>query len=58
MRMTIWYFDVTINGFADVLVTNNVRDFAHAAGSFGMRVLSPGDLLLALRKESASHAGE
>ena len=27
--------DVAINGFADVLVTNNVRDFAHAAGSFG-----------------------
>jgi putative PIN family toxin of toxin-antitoxin system len=50
--------DVAINGFADILITNNARHFAHAAGSFGIRVLSPGEFLLALRKESASHADE
>jgi putative PIN family toxin of toxin-antitoxin system len=34
-----------INGTAEALVTHNVADFLPAAARFGMRVLTPGELL-------------
>ena len=43
--------DVAINGDADAIVTNNARHFRSAAGRFGIRVLSPAELLELLRKE-------
>jgi putative PIN family toxin of toxin-antitoxin system len=46
--------DVAINGEADVVVTNNVRDFAPAE-DFGIRVLTPRDLLTELRKGRHQH---
>lgn len=41
--------EAAVNGGADALVTHNVRDFAKAAATFGLRVLRPGDLLKELR---------
>jgi putative PIN family toxin of toxin-antitoxin system len=41
--------EAAVNGRADALVTHNVRDFAKAAGRFGLRVIRPGDLLKELR---------
>lgn len=46
--------DVAINGGADVVVTNNVRDFAPAK-AFGIRTLTPGDLLAELRRGGQRH---
>jgi predicted nucleic acid-binding protein len=42
--------DVAVNGRADAVVTNNVKDFASAAGRFGIRVLTPAELLIEIRK--------
>ena len=42
--------DVAINGHADAVVTNNVKDFAAAADRFGIPALIPGDFLDVLRK--------
>lgn len=42
--------DVAINGHADVVVTNNVRDFEPATERFGIPVLTPGDFLIAFRR--------
>ena len=50
--------DVAINGSADLVVTNNVKDFAQAARSFGVRVLSAGECLTAFREVDKGHAGE
>ena len=44
--------DVAINGDADVLVTNNVRDFVMPAARFGIKVLTPAEFLVRIRKES------
>ena len=41
--------ETALNGQADALVTHNVKDFADAAGKFGLRVLRPGELLKELR---------
>jgi putative PIN family toxin of toxin-antitoxin system len=41
--------DIAINGNADVIVTNNIRDFAAAAGRYNIQVLAPGELLAELR---------
>src|SRR5579862_3026946 len=38
--------ETAVNGRADALVTYNVRDFAAAAGKFGLRVIKPGQLLM------------
>ncbi|MBV9703947.1 MAG: putative toxin-antitoxin system toxin component, PIN family [Methylobacteriaceae bacterium] len=43
-------FEAAANGRADALVTYNVRDFAAAAGKFGLRVLKPGELLRQIRE--------
>jgi putative PIN family toxin of toxin-antitoxin system len=43
-------FEAAVNGKADALITHNVRDFAGAAGRFGLRVMRPGDLLKELRQ--------
>jgi putative PIN family toxin of toxin-antitoxin system len=48
--------DVAINGHADVIVTNNVKDFALAAERFGLQVLTPRELLIAFRKGESQHA--
>jgi putative PIN family toxin of toxin-antitoxin system len=48
--------DVAINGFADAIVTINVRDFALAAQRFAIPVLTPRDFLLAFRKGEFSDA--
>ena len=37
--------EAAINGRADALVTHNVSDFAEAGRRFGLRILTPGDLL-------------
>jgi len=42
--------DVAINGHAEIVVTNNVKDFALAAGKFGIKALTPGQFLMAIRK--------
>jgi putative PIN family toxin of toxin-antitoxin system len=49
--------DVTINGRADVLVTNNVKDFNEAAGRFGIKLQTPRELLMEIRKGNFYHAG-
>lgn len=42
--------DVAINGEADVIATNNIRDFAPAAERFGILALTPRELLAAIKK--------
>lgn len=42
--------DVAINGHADFVVTNNVRDFEPATERFGIPVLTPREFLIALRR--------
>jgi len=42
--------DVAINGCADAVVTNNIRDFAEVAERFGIQALTPKDFLIAFRK--------
>jgi predicted nucleic acid-binding protein len=49
--------DVAINGHADAIVTNNIKDFRAAAERFGIQVLTPKEFLIALRKGN-SHASE
>lgn len=41
--------EAAINGRATVLVTHNIKDFIGVANRFGLRVLTPGDLLKELR---------
>ena len=41
--------EAAINGYADVLVTQNISDFATAAVRFGLRVVTPGTLLKELK---------
>ena len=41
--------DVAINGFADVVITNNIKDFSLAAQQFGIPVMTPRDFLNALK---------
>jgi len=41
--------EAAINGRADALVTHNIADFAEAAPRFGLRVVTPGDLLKELK---------
>jgi len=48
--------DVAINGNAEVIVTNNIRDFAAVAGRYKIQVLAPGDLLAELRRQGAADA--
>ena len=48
--------DVAINGYADAVVTNNIRDFAPAAELFGIQVLTPRDFLIAFRRGEPRHA--
>lgn len=50
--------DVAINGFADAVVTNNLRDFASAAARFGILALTSRDLLSVRRKREFHHANE
>ena len=50
--------DVAINGDADAVVTNNIKDFRTAAERFGIQVLTPRDFLNAFRKGEAHHASE
>jgi predicted nucleic acid-binding protein len=49
--------DVAINGHADVVVTNNVRDFEPAMERFGIPVLTPRNFLSALRRGETCHEG-
>jgi putative PIN family toxin of toxin-antitoxin system len=37
--------EAAINGFADALVTHNVRDFLPAANHFGIEVITPGRII-------------
>jgi putative PIN family toxin of toxin-antitoxin system len=41
--------EAAINGQADALVTHNVADFSRAAARFGLRIVTPGDLLKELK---------
>ena len=49
--------DIAINGYADAIVTNNIRHFASAARPFGIRVLTPREFLIAFTKGEAPDAG-
>ena len=42
--------EAAVNGRADALVTHNIRHFAVATATFGLRVLRPGDLLVEMRR--------
>jgi len=48
--------DVAINGQADAIVTNNIKDFRAAAERFGIQVLPPREFLIAFRKGESHHA--
>jgi putative PIN family toxin of toxin-antitoxin system len=48
--------DVAINGQADVVVTNNIKDFRGAAERFGIEVMTPREFLIAFRKGEYRHA--
>lgn len=50
--------DVAINGYADAVVTNNIKDFASTAARFGIQVLCPRDFLIAFRRGGAHYAVE
>jgi predicted nucleic acid-binding protein len=50
--------DVAINGEADAVVTNNIKDFRAAAERFGIQVLTPREFLIAFKKEETHHASE
>ena len=41
--------EAAINGHADALVTHHIADFAAAARRFGLRVVTPGQLLKELK---------
>ena len=41
--------EAAINGRADALVTHNVADFSAAAKRFGLRVVTPGQILKELK---------
>ncbi len=49
--------DVAINGHADAIVTNNLKDFSPAAERFGIQVMTPRDFLIEFRKGESHHAG-
>jgi predicted nucleic acid-binding protein len=44
--------DLAINGRADALVTNNTRHFASAGRHFGIAVLTPGEMMEQIRRET------
>jgi predicted nucleic acid-binding protein len=48
--------DVAINGYADAVVTNNIKDFRLAAERFGIETLTPEEFLIAFRKGDPRHA--
>lgn len=48
--------DVAINGSADAIVTNNIRDFARAAERFGIQALTPRGFLVRMRKGESRDA--
>jgi putative PIN family toxin of toxin-antitoxin system len=41
--------EAAVNGRADALLTYNTKDFGRAAQKFGLRVMSPGKLLVEMR---------
>lgn len=41
--------EAAINGQADALVTHNTGDFAEAAARFGLRIVTPGEMLKELK---------
>jgi len=43
--------EAAVNGQAQVIVTHNTRDFARVAPDFGVRVLTPAQLLLMMEKQ-------
>jgi predicted nucleic acid-binding protein len=43
--------ECAIEARADAIVTMNLRDFAGASETHGLRLLKPGDLVAELRKE-------
>jgi putative PIN family toxin of toxin-antitoxin system len=45
--------DIAINGHADAIVTNNFKGFRAASTRFGIRVLTPKELLIALKNREA-----
>jgi putative PIN family toxin of toxin-antitoxin system len=42
--------EAAVNGQAEAIVTHNVRDFASGAEAFGIRTMTPGDLLKELQR--------
>ena len=43
--------ECALEAHADAVVKMNVRDFAGASETYGLRILKPGDLVAELRKE-------
>jgi putative PIN family toxin of toxin-antitoxin system len=50
--------DIAINGSADAVVTNNVRDFIAAAKRFSIPVFTPRDFLVMCKKGDAFNEGK
>jgi predicted nucleic acid-binding protein len=48
--------DVAINGDADAIVTNNMKDIAPVAERFGIQAQTPREFLIAIRKGDSHHA--
>ena len=42
--------ETAVNGRAELIVTHNVSDFEPASSRFGLRILTPAQLLKELRK--------
>lgn len=42
--------EAAVNGRAEAIVTHNVRDFEAVVESFGLRVLTPAQILLELKR--------
>lgn len=42
--------EAAVNGQAQAIVTHNIRDFQPAAGTFGVKVMTPAALLKELKK--------
>jgi putative PIN family toxin of toxin-antitoxin system len=50
--------DVAINGDADAIVTNNMKDIAPVAERFGIQAQTPREFLIAIRKGDSHNANK
>jgi predicted nucleic acid-binding protein len=50
--------DVAINGDADAIVTNNMKDIAPVAERFGIQAQTPREFLIAIKKGDSNNANK